>query len=550
MERKLACCVVAAAIGAVLLVAAAAATPDKSVASKGQAKKGGTYVVTRDEDFDFVDPSLDYMTAGWELQYALACKLYNYPDKEAPAGSQLEPEVAAGLPVVSNGGKTYTMKLRSGYRFSDGTKVTAASFVDAFNRAANPKLVSPAVGFIDVVQGVGAVVDGKAQKISGVTATTPMSLRITLTRPAPDLLARLAMPFFQAIPKSLAANADPNGAEVFSSCGPYYVAAHTRDKSITVKRNPFYKGARPSNVDVIQFNIGSSLEVAQQDVESGRADLAGTGVPPTSYATLAAKYGVNKGRLFVKPELAVSYLAMNHDRPLFKNNPQLAKAVNWAIDRRALLGQGGFLAGKRSDQILPPGLESGKDEAIYPLEVTARTAAKAKALAAGHTGDGKAVLWTSNRPASLLQAQIMQYNLKQIGLDVSVQAFSRGVQIEKTGTRGAEFDLTPESWGADYADPYDFINILLSGDTIASSNNQNVAYFNSPKYNRQMREASSLRGNARTAAYHKLDMDITRNDPAWAVRANSNARIFVSARTDCFTYQPVYLFDYAAVCLR
>ena len=75
--------------------------------------------------------------------YVTACKLYNFPDKEGPAGSQLQPEVAAGLPVVSNGGKTYTFKLKSTYKFSDGSKVTAASFVDAFNRNANPKLQSP-----------------------------------------------------------------------------------------------------------------------------------------------------------------------------------------------------------------------------------------------------------------------------------------------------------------------------------------------------------------------------------------------------------------------
>ena len=71
------------------------------------------------------------------------------------------------------------------------------------------------------------------------------------------------------------------------------------------------------------------------------------------------------------------------------------------------------------------------------------------------------------------------------------------MQIEKEGTRGAEFDFTTEGWIADYADPYDFINILLSGDSLHDANNNNVAYYNSPKFNKAMTAASNLSGNAR-----------------------------------------------------
>jgi peptide/nickel transport system substrate-binding protein len=547
MDKKLWLSIVSVAIGASLLVAAATAAPAKQKASTGHAAKGGTFVVEFTTDVDYTDPALDYLSTGWEMMYATACKLYNFPDKEAPAGSQLVPEVAAGLPVVSNGGKTYTMKLKNTFKFSDGTKVTAQSFVDAFNRDANPKLQSPSTPFMDVIAGSQAVVDGKAAKISGVKAPNATTLVINLTKPAPDLLSRLTMPFFQAIPKSLATNADPNGVLTYAGCGPYYFSARTPNKSITLKRNPNYKGGRPANVDTIQVNVGNSLDVIQQNVESGSSDYAAGGIPPTAWATLAAKYGVNKGRVFVKPQLGVSYLAMNHDRPLFKNNPQLAKAVNWAIDRQAILNQAGFLSGKRNDQILPPGLPGGKDISVYPLSVTPGTIKVAQKLAAGHTGDGKAVLWTSNRAPAPQQAAIYQYNLKQIGIDVTVQQYARAVQIEKEGTRGAEFDFTTEGWIADYADPYDFINVLLSGDSLHDANNNNVAYYNSPKFNKLMTQASNLSGQARYSAYQAVDAGITKEDPAWAARSNFNDRIFVSARTKGFTFQPVFSFDYATV---
>ena len=90
---------------------------------------------------------------GWEISYATGCKLVNFPDKEGAAGSQLVPEVAAGFPTITNNGKTYTFTIRTGYRFNTGQAVTAKSFVDTFNRNANPKLQSPVAAFMDVIVG-------------------------------------------------------------------------------------------------------------------------------------------------------------------------------------------------------------------------------------------------------------------------------------------------------------------------------------------------------------------------------------------------------------
>ena len=311
------------------------------------------------------------------------------------------------------------------------------------------------------------------------------------------------MTFFSAINPQLAASLDPNGVDAPAGCGPYYIAARTANKSITVKRNPYYKGPRPHNVNEIDYKIGNTLDVIQQNVESGTTDYAAQGLNPQSWAPLAAKYGVNKSRVWIKPYLGVRYLAMNNDRPLIKDNLPLRQAVNWAIDRRALINQGGFGSGDRSVQILPPGMNGYRPcktgpAPCYPINVTAATVKKAQALAKGHTGDGKAVLCTSNRGAAPLQAQIYQFNLKQIGLDVEVDQFARAVQIEKEGTQGAPFDFTTEGWVADYADPFDFINVLLSGDNIHASNNNNVAYFNDPKYNKAMARPRGSRATRAT----------------------------------------------------
>ena len=85
------------------------------------------------------------------------------------------------------------------------------------------------------------------------------------------------MPFFQAINPQLAASLDPNGADTPAGCGPYYIAARTANKSITIKRNPYYKGNRPHNVNEIDYKIGNTLDVIQQNVDSGTTDYASSG---------------------------------------------------------------------------------------------------------------------------------------------------------------------------------------------------------------------------------------------------------------------------------
>ncbi len=550
MDRKIWLSIAAAVLGAGLFASVVTAAPQSSAT---QAKKGGTFVWELDTDIDYVDPQLTYYEPSWKMQYAAACKLFNWPDKEGAAGGVVTPEVAAGLPVISKDGKTYTFTIRSGYRFSNGQAVTALSFKNAMERLANPKMASQGSPFLDVVAGAQAAIDGKATSISGVTASGN-KLTVKLIKPAPDFLARLTMPFFQAIDTNLAKTIDPNGVNTYASCGPYYFSARTANRSITMKRNPYYKGPRPNNPDVIQLNIGNSLDVMYQNALSNKTDYA-PGIPPAEWANVAKQFGINKkdGRFQTRPELVIDYVAMNHDRPLFKNNPKLAKAVNWTVDRQAYVAQRGFLAGKRADQILPPGMAGFKDFSMYPIRVDAKSLATAKKLAAGNTRDGKAVIWTSNRGAAPLQGQIVQFNLKQIGIDAEVKLLPRAQQFGTAKIRSkADYDLTLEAWGADYNDPYDFLNILLDGSQIDSSGNNNYAYYNNPKFNKQMQQAALLFGSARAKAYEKLDRDMMAQDPPWAPTNYRNDRVLLSNRYGCIIVNEAAHQgpDFGAVCLK
>jgi oligopeptide transport system substrate-binding protein len=523
------------AISSVALLTAAVAFSSTGATGAAGAKKGGTIVVEMTSDVDYTDPQLSYYGETWKLEAATACKLLNWPDKEGAAGGELAPEVANGLPVISKDGKTYTFTIKAGFKFSNGKPVTAQSFVDAINRFANPKMQSTGVQFLDVIKGATDVVDGKAATVSGAKAAGN-KLTLQLTKAAPDVLARLAMPFFQAIDPTLAGQIDANGINTYASCGPYYFSARTPNRSITLTRNPNYKGGRAANADTIQVVVGNAQQVAFQNVTNGTSDYASGGIPATEWKNVVDKYGLNKadGRVQVRPLLDVRYLALNHARPLFKDNPGLAKAVNWAVDRQAFAAQGGYLFGKRTGQILPPGMLGYKQQNNYPVRVTPGSLAQAKKLASGNTRDGKAILWSSNAGFAPLQAQLIQYNLKQIGIDAEIKLLPRAQQFTNAGNpKTNDYDITIERWGADYADPYDFINVLLDGAQVTNPQHNDYAYYNVAKYNKEMTSASLLTGATRGTAYASLDADMMKNNPPWAPLVNSNDRVFISARLGC-----------------
>src|SRR6185437_15942489 len=241
---------------------------------------GGTMNVDLANDVDYTDPALDYLSTGWEIEYATCLKLMNYPDANGPKSGQLTPEAAAGFPKVSNNGKTYDFTIKANFtKFSDGSAVGPANFKAAFDRDADPKMQSPALPFFSDIVGADK------SPVSGIKVKGS-HLIFTLTKAAPDFLARTAMPFFCAIPTNLPH--DPNGVLAPASAGPYYISDRVPNKSITLKRNPYYKGKRPHNVNQIEYTIGNALPATYLRVQQGASDYAAAGIPPAAYSEAAS----------------------------------------------------------------------------------------------------------------------------------------------------------------------------------------------------------------------------------------------------------------------
>src|SRR5581483_6437747 len=526
------------AVGAGLLATAAFAAGTR----KGSgAKEGGTLRLNvSNTDVQSIDPAVDYEFIGWALEYATCLKLLNYPDRPGTAGTVLRPEAAIGFPTVSEDGKTFVFTIRHGLEFNTGEPVTAATFAAAFNRDLNPKVQSPAVSFMGDIKGAQAVIDGKARKASGIVARGNR-LTITLTRAAPDFLARSAMPFFCAIPIDTPV---PLASNSLPSAGPYYIASHSPNRQIVLRRNPNYHGPRPHHVETMAVTVNANLNQSLLQVRANQADYDIYPLPSTAGAQLSKQFGVNRSRFFVHQTNAINYLAINTRRVA---DVSVRQAINNAIDRPAIVRQAGILAGTPTDQILPPTLRGFHAVRIYP--VAGPDVARAKALM--HGRKLKMTLYSPNDSTAQNQAQVIVANLKAIGISVTVKPMPFSTLLAATGDPTEPYDLVLNGWLADYPDPVDFINILLDGTRITSRNNVNVALLNDPKLNARMNASALLSGPRRYAAFGQLDADIMRTRAPWAALYVPSVREFVSARVGCYIFQASQaIIDLANVCLK
>ena len=554
MTRRLSPALAMLVAGVALLAAAAA--PGGSGAVEG--RKGGTLRLASVDDVT-VDTALAYDPTSWPIQVATCAKLFNYLDADGAEGTKVVEEVVRDYDLSADR-RTYTFELRRTFRFHTGAPVTAQSFADAFDRVAQPilrerrdgkteKVESLARGFMGEIVGAQAVMEGKAARITGVRVLGRYRLQIRLTRPVGDFIFRLTLPFFCPI----VPGTPSTETATLAGSGPYYVAEYVPNQRIVLRRNRFYRGARTANVDQVEWTIGITPEACLLAVEEDRIDhCVNVGIPPAAYKGLYEKYGVNRpgGRLFVSPRLATWYLVFNHDRPAFRGRVQipLKKAINYVIDRPALTRPFGYLAGKRTDQVLPPAL--GRAASIYPLDGPNLAAARreyAKAL----YEPTKLVLYIANRPATIAMAQSLEFDLKKLGIDLELKYFDHAVAHEKVAIRGEPYDLFLQGWIADYPDGGNFLATLLDGRSIGPTDNySNQAYFDDPETNARIDAANRLSGEARREAWADLDVDLMRDNPPLAPIFHQNQRAFVSKSFGCFVLHPLNGVSIVAACKK
>src|SRR5262245_38548966 len=233
--------------------------------------RGGVAFVNLTADAVPIDPALNFLSLGWQIEYVTCALLVNYPDVNAPGGARLQPEVAKSIDVSADG-TTYSFELRDDFRFSPPSNqpVTADAFKRALDRVRDPAMNSPAAPFFHDLSSISS--DGAERLVS------------RLARPAGDFLTRLAMPFDCAVPPDTPSSAQQ---QPLPSAGPYYISNYTPGARLVLSRNPNYDRDRPANLDQILYQLNVPPAVSLTEIEDGTADYAADGLPVDAYARLA-----------------------------------------------------------------------------------------------------------------------------------------------------------------------------------------------------------------------------------------------------------------------
>ena len=197
--------------------------PDQGTAARG----GGVVRIVTPVWVDSLDPAVAQANGlAWVLEFGTCATLATFD------GSAVQPEAAVAPPRVSSDGRTYAFTIRPGLRFSDGQPLTAANFEVALRRVLNPVMHSYGASLFSDVERVDA--DG-------------LQLRVRLTRPAGDLVHRVALPYACPVPIDFPVSAE--GVPLMVGSGPYFFARHTPERELVIERNRYYAGPRQPRVD-------------------------------------------------------------------------------------------------------------------------------------------------------------------------------------------------------------------------------------------------------------------------------------------------------------
>jgi peptide/nickel transport system substrate-binding protein len=526
-----------AALIAILVLAALAATGLAScgggsddTSGGGGGQKGGNLNGTYASFPDYMDPALSYTAEGWTAMADVYIPLLTYKHANGEEGSEVIPGLAKEMPKISNGGKTYTLTLRPGLKYSDGTPVKASDFPFAVERMIT--LNSGGSPFYLSIEGAEKFAETKQGPIPGIEANDKTGeIKINLEGPRGTFTNELGLMFVAPLPQDtpiedLSANPPPG-------TGPYMITKSQPGKEWEYERNPYWAKANgeampdlPEGVvDSAKMTVIRNPQSQVDDIEQGTYDWMQNPPPSSRYAEVKEKYEGTQFR--VEPTISTYYFWMNSQEAPF-DDVKVRQAVNYAIDSAALER---IYAGqiKGTQQILPPGMPGYEQFELYPYDLE-----KAKEMIQeANPSDMDITVWTDTESPNNEAGEYLNEVLKELGFNTTLKILNADNYFTVIGNATTpDLDAGWSDWFQDYPHPNDFFQPLLAGESILPTNNGNFAKFDVPAVNKQITKLGEEQlGPEQEEAYKELDKEIMEQAP-WAPYGTRTLSTFVSDAID------------------
>jgi len=541
------------AIPAIVLGLAACGSSSKSTSgsggtTSGTASGGKTFAnfrIAYDTGIDYLDPGLSYTVEGWGIMWNVYLPLVGYTHANGPDGATIVPYLAKDLPKVSSDGMTYSLTLRDGLKYSDGTPIKASDFAATIER--DFKIDSPGVGFFGNIVGADTFAKTKTGHISGITTDDKTGdITIQLNAPQGDFSNILATEFAALVPPT--APAKDQSTTPLPSSGPYMIQSYAPNKKAILVRNPnfdasVFGGNVPAgNPDMMTIDIIGDDTVALQRVISGQDDYDFHQIPPDRLASTQQKYG---DQIKVYTPANTYYFFMNNRVAPF-DNLKVRQAVNYAINREALIRIYGGL-GQPTENVLPPTYPQYQKLNMYPYDL-----AKAKKLIqeSGQAG-ADVTVWNHDRGTDPKASAYLVDVLNSIGLKAHEKIINSAVYWTTVGNQATKAQIGFADWFQDYPHPLDWFDVLLNGNRITDTHNNNYANFDDKAVNAKIEtlKKEPTLTDAVNTQWASVDKMVDEQAP-WAPFMNRQFTDFFSSSMDlsCYVNHVLYQFDYASIC--
>ena len=429
---------------------------------------------------DYLDPALNSSVDGACLAANSFSGLYTYDASGVPV-----PACATGY-EVSEDGLTYTVTLKEGLKWSDGTDLTAEDFVYSWKRAASDDTGADYAYMYDNFKGFPDI------DVSAPDATTFV---FTLNAPCAYMEDLMAFPTFFPVQKAcVEASATPDAPGAwcqeagFVSNGAYVCTGWDHEQSMTYEKNPYWYDADKVTVEKLEYMLSADDTAIYAAYNAGDLDFADA-VPTDEVASL-----LDNPEFHIVDELGTYYVAFNAKSKIFEGKtPEQAACMREAftimIDRDYIVENIGQTGQVIANSFIPLGMADGNggifksDASVGYFESKGvnddyeGTLEKARTLlkAAGYTfgEDGKLTADTPiqleyiTNPTSghIAIAESVQQDLAALGIELTIEQQEWNVFLEER--KAGNFDFAREGWIADFNDP---INMLEMWTTVSGNN--------------------------------------------------------------------------------
>lgn len=408
--------------------------------------------------------------------------------------------------TISPDNKTYTFKLKPGIMFSDGTPVTAQTYVYTLTRQILPQVQGGfAQGFFGIIDGANDVINGKTTVLRGVRALDDSTLQITLTQPAAYFLDLMATSFCFPLNEKVIArygqkdwvnHAAGNGI----GTGPFMVKEWDHNVKMVLVPNPHWYGAKTKLTEVDMLFV-SDPSTAFKSFQAGQYNFDWN-ITVQDLAIAKNMPGFTR-----ESQLQTDLLFFNNKMAPF-DKPAVRQAFAYATDKATLVNAIFKGAAVVAPTIIPPGMPG------YQVGYQGLPYDKNKALAAlesAYPDVSKVPSITFTYPSSQissLEAQALQ-QMWQTALGIRVNLLSVELNAYNTETTNRQVQFGFTQWTADFPDPYDWLALNLLSNAAGNDGSWSNAQFD-----QAVMQAEQATGNARIQLYNQAEQ-IAITDVGW-----------------------------------